>query len=168
MGRASEPGGRALSYYNFSKFSYYLAYILDQNLDLINISPLQPVWWGFWLRRLCLQLRRLCPFFAKTKSTPSPKPGVWQKLLILLQGLWSNDLFYKMFNYMNSKWDNFSHFHASDQKKYLTKCFSILARSSKLKIKTGNRIIRAENVNIDFISGDDQKSLKARISYFIF
>ena len=33
-----------VSYYNSSKFSYYLAYSIDKNLAFINISPLQPVW----------------------------------------------------------------------------------------------------------------------------
>ena len=63
-----------VSNYNSSKFSYYLAYSIDQNVDFINISPLQPVWWGFRLRRLCHWLRRLChpvaealPIFCKNK-----------------------------------------------------------------------------------------------------
>ena len=33
-----------VSYYNSAKFSYYLAYSIDQNLNFINIHPLKPVW----------------------------------------------------------------------------------------------------------------------------
>ena len=78
-----------------------------------------------------------------------------------LPGLWSKNLFYKMFpicskgfkidfqnrkwNYANRKWNYFSHFQASDQKTSFTKCFWFDPRGSKLIFKTGNGIIQTGN-----------------------
>ena len=37
-----------VSYYNSSKFSHYLAYSIDKNLDFINISPInQSIYYPF-------------------------------------------------------------------------------------------------------------------------
>ena len=83
------------------------------------------------------------------------------ELFLPLPALWSKNFFYKMFfiwskelkinfqnrkwKYPNRKWNYFSHFKASDQKTYFTKCFSFVPRGSNLIFKTGNRIIQTGN-----------------------
>ena len=78
-----------------------------------------------------------------------------------LAGLWSKNLFYKMFlncskgfkidfqnrkwNYPNRKWNYFCHFQASDQKLSFTKCFSFIPMGKKFNFRTGNGIIQTGN-----------------------
>ena len=48
-------------------------------------------------------------------------------------------------NLQNRKWNYFSHFPASDEKSYFTKCFSFDPRGSKSIFKTWNGIIQTGN-----------------------
>ena len=86
------------------------------------------------------------------------------ELFLPLPGLWSKNLFYTLFlicskglkidfqnrkwNYPNRKWNYFSHFQTSDQKTYFKKCFSFVAKDSKLTFKKGNEIIQTGNGTI--------------------
>ena len=51
----------------------------------------------------------------------------------------------RKWNYPNRKWNYFSHFQASDEKTYFTKCFSFDPTGPKLIFKTGNGIIQKGN-----------------------
>ena len=101
-----------------------------------------------------------------------------------LPGLWSKNLFYKMFliwskefkinfqnrkwNYPNRKWNYLSHFQASDQKISFTKCFSYDPRGSKSIFKTGNGIIQTGNGILSPISRPLIKKLLLQHIFYLF
>ena len=119
------------------------------------ISPTsRPLMKKLLLQNICHLIRWVQNWFLKQEMEWCKQE---MELYLPLPGLWSKNLFYKMFlicskglkidfqnrewNYANRKWNYFSHFQASDQKTSFTKYLSFDPMGSKLIYKTGNGII---------------------------
>ena len=70
-------------------------------------------------------------------SRPPIKKLLLQHIFYLFQSF-QNWFQNRKRNYPNRKWNYFSHFQASDQKTYFTKCFSFVPRGSKSTIMQQN------------------------------